>query len=600
MTSLILAATLMTQPALAAVRGSATASSTLVNQDRKRLEARNAMDGLLKTSWAESKEGQGEGAWLEINLGHVIDVTEISIWPGNLEQGAKSFRENARPRNIKLTLSGARVSPTILEVQLEDRMHRADIPFEGRGRILRIDVVDVYEGFVFPDLHIAEVGINFHSSLDHIMPLVKWLDSDAAGRAHAGHEKAVRDAFSKIQESEFGDDASLVFLMDQAGDGADYVRRKANQYVDAGYLAAAIRPDPDGVEALRKLKDPNAIPALELAHLRLKGDRADEMKEIIEYFYAYQTFIGGGRNNIPNWGTEGWELGAIQSFGEPVAIEVDQFGNLLLADTGNHRIQRFNRDGKSERQWGPEAGITSEWFDEGRTFFVSGAAPGDAAGSFLTPLDVELLPGKENDGFAVLDAKGRVQIFDGEGNGVIGWVVEFQSSVDPEVGGEGYLTWLPKKKILFVVLGRDFVGYTLDGEEVVRTELKDGTPNAMEASPRGNYLMLVYGREVIRYDADGFRFGVIMGEEDLGIGFEDMDLTLDEDGRIWAITDQGWALRFKKPGKLDYKIRFSEIDLVHPRIAVQEEYIYVVDRDRIVRLDVRQARLDEAAAAAEN
>jgi hypothetical protein len=59
-------------------------------------------------------------------------------------------------------------------------------------------------------------------------------------------------------------------------------------------------------------------------------------------------------------------------------------------------------------------------------------------------------------------------------------------------------------------------------------------------------------------------------------------------------------MRFKKPGKLEYKIRFSEIDLVHPRIAVQEEYIYVVDRDRIVRLDVRQARLDEAAAAAEN
>ena len=82
------------------------------------------------------------------------------------------------------------------------------------------------------------------------------------------------------------------------------------------------------------------------------------------------------------------------------------------------------------------------------------------------------------------------------------------------------------------------MGYTLEGDEVARAILADGTPNAVEFMPRG-YFLMVYGREVIRYDLDGYRYGVVMGEEDVGIGFEDMDLTVDEDGRIWAITDQG-------------------------------------------------------------
>ena len=39
-------------------------------------------------------------------------------------------------------------------------------------------------------------------------------------------------------------------------------------------------------------------------------------------------------------------------------------------------------------------------------------------------------------------------------------------------------------------------------------------------------------------------------------------------------------------------MRFSNIDLIHPRIGVFENFIYVVDRDRVLRLDAEQARLD--------
>ena len=593
MISLLPGLLLALAPVEAAVTGSASSSSNLRDDEGVRHVARRAMDGLLKTGWAEGEAGSGDGQWIEINLGRLTEVQEVSIWPGNLVEGARSYREYCRPRNVRISLLGG-AEDVVLDVQIEDRMHRADIPIEGQARRIRVDIVDAYDGIVFADLFVAEVAVNFNHSRARLQGLMNWLDSDAASRAHEAHEARIREAYTSIQESEFGDEESLAFLMDQAGEGPDFIRSRVRQMVDAGYLAAAIRPDPDGVEALRKLKDPNGIPALELAALRLSGDRAEEMQEVIEYFYAYQTFLGGARRNIPNWGTTGWELGGLQSFDEPISIEVDREGAIYLADVGNHRVQRFGPSGAAERQWGPAAGITDEWFRPGRTFYVSGAAPGSGAGEFVTPLDVELIPGREADGFAVLDAAGRVQIFDAEGQGVIGWTVEHESRLDPGVGGEGYLAYSQRRDRLFVILGRDFVGYTLDGEEVARAVLEDGTPNAVEMAPRG-YLLMAYGREVIRYDLDGFRYGVVLDEEDLGIGFEDMDLTYDEEGRLWVVTDRGWAHKFKRPGKHLYSVQFEEDDLLHPRVAVREGIIYCVERDRILRLDAIQAKLDAEA-----
>jgi len=591
MNALLLGILLSSGAADAATAGRAVASSTLVDDEGTRHLPRRAMDGLLSSGWGEGDSGSGADAWLEVDLGKFHTVREVSIWPGNLAEGQKSFKEYARPKTVVVELRG-RGEPVTREVVIEDRMHRLDIPIEGDARKVRIHVKDSYEGLVFSDLFIAEVGVNFNDSRDAIERLIEWVRSTSADRAHEGHESKIRAAFDKIKGAEFGDPETLAYLMDQAGDGPDYIRRKALQLVDAGYLAAAIRPDVDAVDALRKLKDPNAIPALELAALRLSGDREKEMQEYVQYFYAYQDLIGGARRNIRYWGEPGWELGAIQSHGEPVPIEIGPEGSVYLADIGNNRIQRFTVDGRPERQWGPEPGITSEWFDVGRPFYVSGAQAGDAPGQFVTPLDVDLIPMDDGTGFAAVDALGRVQVFDPEGRGLIGWRMEFRSEVNAGVGGEGYIAYVPKKKRLYVVMGKDMAGFTLDGEEVVRTVLEEGAPNAVEVSPKG-YLLMVYGRDVIRYDLDGFRYGEVLDSADLGSGYEDMDITVDENKNIWLVTDTGWAYKYdKKLKKQLLKVRFSNIDLIHPRIGVFENFIYVVDRDRVLRLDAEQARLD--------
>ena len=589
MNALFLGLLLHTGTADAATAGRAAASSTLVDDEGVRHLPRLAMDGLMASGWGEGDSQ--EDTWLEIDLGKTQEIKEVSIWPGNLSEGKKSFKEYARPKTVVVELRG-RGEPVTKELVIEDRMHRLDIPIEGNARKVRVHVKDRYEGMVFSDLFIAEVGINFNDSAEAISRLVEWVRSSSADRAHDAHETKVINAFNAIRQAEFGDQEKLEVLMRWAGDGADYIRRKALQMVDAGYLAAAIRPDFDAVDAIRKLKDPNAIPALELAMLRLSGDKKSEMQDLVQYFYAYQTFIGGPRRNIRYWGEPGWELGALQSFGEPVPIEVDPEGNVYVADIGNNRIQRYTIDGRPERQWGPEAGITSEWFDTGRPFYVSGAQAGDAPGQFVTPLDVTLIPMDEGVGFAAVDALGRVQVFDSEGRGLIGWRMEFRSEVNAGVGGEGYIAYVPKKERLYVIMGRDMAAFTMDGEEVLRVVLEDGAPNAVEVAPK-NYLMMVYGRDVIRYDLDGFRFGEVLSREDLGSGYEDMDITVDENRNIWLVTDTGWAYKYdKKLKKQLLKLKLSDVDLIHPRIAVFEDYVYVVDRDRIIRLDAEQARLD--------
>lgn len=590
----------LTTIALAA--GRATASSTLTDPEDKKVKhtASKAVDGLFKSGWGEGEEGYGEGAWLELDFGKVREVSEINVWPGNLSEGNKSFREYSRPKKVKVTLSGGG-EETELELVFLDKIQRFDERLETpvKARKMRIEVVEVYEGFVFSDCFIAEAGINFHSSRAAIEPLLKWLDTPAAAKQGDAHDEKVKASFSAINDAEFGDQEQLEWIMDQAGDGAEYIRKKVPSIVDVGFRAAAIKPDGMAMEALQKLKDANSIPAIEMAQLRSTGNRAKEMQELVEIFYAYQQLVGGPSLNVPFWGETGWTLGQIQSFGEPVPIEATAEGELYIADIGNNRVQMFNYDGNAKRQWGGgEPDITNTWYETGRTWYVSGAAPGDRNNEFQNPLDVELIPMDDDmTGFAVLDASKRVQVFDGEGRPLIGWPVQSSAQLDAGVGGEGYLAWVPGKERLYVVLGDELIAYTLQAEELGRWELEDGTPNGLEVG-KNKKLYFVYGREVIKYDLDGFRHGVIWDTEVLGEGFEDMDITIDEDGKLWVVTDQGWVYKMKNERKIDYAVQFSDVSLIQPRIAVQDEILYCVDRDRIIRLDALQAKLDDEEEAA--
>ena len=78
----------------------------------------------------------------------------------------------------------------------------------------------------------------------------------------------------------------------------------------------------------------------------------------------------------------------------------------------------------------------------------------------------------------------------------------------------------------------------------------------------------------------------------LGDGFESLDMTVDEDNKLWILTDRGEAFKFKRPGKVDFKINAIDRAIRYPRIAVIEDILYITSDDRIEVVDIRQRKID--------
>lgn len=577
----------------AALAAGPSASSTLTKDDAK-YPADNAFDGLLSTGWAEGEFGSGEGQWVELDLGKSRQIDTLSLWPGNLSEGAKSFREYTRPRTLKVSVDGE----VVVESQrIQDEIQRVDLEIGKQGRKVRVEVIDVYEGFVFQDLFIAEVALNFPENVtENTNRLDRYLESDRAKKEAQAFKDELDAMYGRCKAAEFGDSEAFSFLTDAVKDGPGFLRPIIARTVPAGFRAQAVQSSKRAQKALRKLLDPNGIAALELAALRATDREAYELKDLVERFYAYQELKGGPSRNVGYWGEPGWAPGQLKSYGEPLAIESDRYGGVWVADVANNRVQKWDEDGKPVQAWGPPPDIASEWFEKSRKWYVSGSKPGEAGGQWVNPVDVEVIPGKEVDGFAGLDAKGRIQVYDGDGKPVIGWKVETRRRAVAGIGGSAYLEYHPKKDLLVAIIEDQAVVYTLQSEEVGRYDIKDGTPNAAEVDKKGR-LLLAFGDEVVAYNAlDGFRYGTVINDDILGIGFEDMDLAMDEEDRLWVVTDTGWAYKFKKPGKLEHQTKIIDRPIENIRVAVHNGVIYMTSNDKIERLDVVQIRLDQAQA----
>jgi sugar lactone lactonase YvrE len=588
--------TLLLLSTLAAMAGVPKASSELKN-DKGKMPVDLAFDGLLSTAWAEADKGPGEGQWVEIDLGKVMDLRGVSVWAGDLSEGERSFKESSRPKVLHIEVDG---KPMGDPARVRDEINRVDVKLSGTGRKIRVVFDEVYTGYVYNDLYVAEIAVNFpENDPDQTKRLDAWVESkDAAKKAEAF--KAQLDASFDICQKAEGDTKDAFRFIERAvSDGPAFVHEQIMKTVPAGFRAQAVRSSGRARKALRLLKDANGIPALRMAALRATGEDAAELEGHVEALEAYNELIGGrNRTNVRYWGESGFVPGALRSFGEPMGIEIDRNGRVLVADIGNNRIQAFSDEGRPERQWGLAMDITNVWFQGTRKWYASGANGSEEPGGWTNPLDVTLIPGKEADGFAAIDALGRIQIVDAGGNTKIGWKVETKRKPEPGVGGEAYLSYLPKKKALLAVMRDEGIIYNLESEELGRFKFSGGVPNAVEIGKKGQ-IFVAEGREVVLYNHDGFRHGAVIFYQDLNEGFEDMDISLDELGRIWVLTDTGHVHVFAKPGKKEFSMKVIDRPLKHPRFAVRQDVVYIVSDDEIERIDVAQMRLDEAAKAAE-
>lgn len=112
------------------------------------------------------------------------------------------------------------------------------------------------------------------------------------------------------------------------------------------------------------------------------------------YNHRIQKFDSEG-NFLMKFGTQGSLEG---QFSGPWGVAVDSNENIYVADTGNNRMQKFKKDGEYLGQWGQY---------------------GSSDGEFITPWGVEI--DTDNNIYVSEWGNDRVQKFDADGNFILSW-----------------------------------------------------------------------------------------------------------------------------------------------------------------------------------
>lgn len=576
-------------PALAAspaqVKAKITASSTYEGEERHVAEM--AFDGNLATSWAEGKASSGKNEWIEIAWDRPQTIHTVSIWAGDF-RGTEEWEQ--RNRVAKALISWwTKEGEGSREVEIGDRFARKDVRIDAGSGVtrVRVTIAGIHIGSIFDDTHIAEVAFNFPDTRPDV---VAALDAWKADRRYPEIVKAYEEARDRaFAQAKAGQEyeANLKWLGEAVAGGAPFLAEKLAGIAPAGFRLQHLSVDEKAVEALRQLRDVRAVPYLEMAAVRSGADVAARLRRLVKELQAWEQLRTAAKAPVPNWGQRGIAPGAFLSRGEALGIDVTSQGDIVVADIGNNRVQRFTPDGRVDAVWGSgEPTIADQWFGQYTEPYATGAAPGEGPGQFRQPQDLAV---GNYDLVAVIDYDKRVQILDPEGKQVATFTIPSDYLVLPGHGtGTPIVSWWDDN--FYFMLGDEVWGYSNKGEQLVRFKVEDHILAGVVAD--GKLLVrTAASRDLIEYAIqDGFRQGRFNRKPIEEDGSEDWDLATDAEDNVYLVTDVGTLIVWNKKGKLLHKSNVAELGLVRPRIAVSGDVIYVLSGERIGRLQNPIAR----------
>lgn len=586
--TLLLPALALALPGLALAAPKFSSSSAKDNGDST-AGAELAFDGLLETSWAEGKAGDGEGEWIQVTLDEERDVEVLTVWGGDFTD-EESW--SGRGRVAELTIQGSGSDGDFTKTaEIGDRFARKDVRLGKKVKTLRVTIDKVHQGNVFDSTHISEIAFDFHD-LDANKELLAEAEekiTKEVARSRSTRElpetepqeldQAFEDARNNVDYSKNFKKVEAV-----ARNGWQWRVPLVQKYVPVGYRRQALQFVEKAVEYLIRLKDPNAIDTFEstAAGTQNINDR-DWLYLEVKFLKAEQDLRRSRRATVPQWGSTGMEQGAFMSRGEALDLEVDSEGNLWVTDLGNNRVQRFTSAGTSNLVLGGEKGIAQDWFGEKGDPYATASMPGSEPGQFAQPMALTV---GNYDIVLVVDSALRVQTFEADGTPKAQWQIEKDWKPSSGRGtGTPIATWMGDD--FFIIVKDEVLTYSADGELKNRYALEGGDVQAAVIAAGGRLLVRHLGSdEVVEYKPqDGFRQGRFLKKPIPQDGSEDWDMCTDADDNLYVVTDAGKIYIYNKRGKPTETLDAYENPRNLVRCAVNGPIIYLVAKDEITRIE---------------